>query len=95
MLKEMIFQIKGNLTNLTMSTSSQPLSRGVERKDLEKMKEDVSNLNKSMEESRMDLTRFIMQTNMQSQVAKNLEKEALCKAKLEALKKLFRDETET
>ena len=78
-----------------MSTSSQPLSRGVERKDLEKMKEDVSNLNKSMEESRMDLTRFIMQTNMQSQVAKNLEKEALCKAKLEALKKLFRDETET
>ena len=59
------------------------------------MKEDVSNLNKSMEESRMDLTRFIMQTNMQSQVAKNLEKEALCKAKLEALKKLFRDETET
>lgn len=78
-----------------MSSSSQPLSRGVERKDLEKMKEDVSNLNKSMEESRMDLTRFIMQTNMQSQVAKNLEKEALCKAKLEALKKLFRDETET
>ena len=78
-----------------MSTSSQSLSRGVERKDLEKMKEDVSNLNKSMEESRMDLTRFIMQTNMQSQVAKNLEKEALCKAKLEALKKLFRDETET
>ena len=78
-----------------MSTSSQPLTRGVERKDLEKMKEDVSNLNKSMEESRMDLTRFIMQTNMQSQVAKNLEKEALCKAKLEALKKLFRDETET
>ena len=78
-----------------MSSSSQPLSRGVERKDLEKMKEDVSNLNKSMEESRMDLTRFIMQSNMQSQVAKNLEKEALCKAKLEALKKLFRDETET
>ena len=78
-----------------MSTSSQSLSRGVERKDLEKMKEDVSNLNKSMEESRMDLTRFIMQTNMQSQVAKNLEKEALCKAKLEALKKLFRDEKET
>ena len=77
------------MSHSTQSPHGDNLSFDV--KDLEKIREEVRDLSNSMEKTRLDLAKFLMQTNSQVEVAKNLQKEAKCKAKLEELEKLIRE----
>ena len=68
----------------TMSDSTQYSGINLE-KNLEKMK----SLNSSLEKTRLELSKFFMETQSEANFAKKLQKEVECKAQLEALEKLI------
>ena len=53
------------------------------------MKEEMKTLNSSLEQTRLELSKFLLEALSETDVAQKLQKEVECKAHLEALEKLF------
>ena len=51
--------------------------------------EELRSLNSSLEETRLELTNVLLEAQCEAKIAKKLQKEVECKARLEALEKLI------
>lgn len=71
---------------MAKSTPSSPFNKG---KDMAQLKEEARSQNSSLEKIRLDLTNVLLEAQCEASIAKKLQKEVECQARLEALEKLI------